>query len=851
MSIVTVPETTLPRISGGILLLVAAIAACFCTPQAFGQTNSAWNGGIGNWSNATDWNPNQVPNNGGGNAYNVTIDTGGDDVVTLDQNATISSLTLGGLSGSSDSNLEEAYEKPENLTVTGSVTVNQTGQLFVGYGSAFSVEGNLTNSGLAGTDYELVDSTPSSLTVTGTFTNNAGASLYIGGVGTTGGVDSVGTLVNNGFLQIGFENTGSTLDLTNQPNGITDVVKGSTIELSGTIKAGANNGLANLASIEGTLDLTNQQSLTLTPSVLTVSNTGNLYLAGTLTSMTVANLTNSGIVGLDSQATLTVTGTFTNQAGATLNLGTPMGSELGTLNASSLSNNGTVNIKRNTTLVITGGVVTNTGTINLSEGTLEIDSNTSLSGKGGKIILSNLSSNVIEGAAGTDILTNVNNTITGSGNIGNGKMGLVNSGVIVASHSVPLTIDVSSSGFDNTGTIQANASDTLIITGAANSFLNFNSTTDTLTGGTYIVVGTLKFDDADIVTNAGNITLSGKSSQILNNVNNDNALANFATNAKGGSFTLVGNQNFTTSGAFSNAGIINVSKGSTFTVGGSSSYTQSAGTTTVSGILAASGGVNVSGGSVFGIGTVTANIDVTGGLLSPGAGSKKAGELGVSGNYAQSGAGAFDVDLGGVTAGTQYDVLNITSTASLGGTLDVDLISGFKPAVGETFDIMDYTSETGTFATLNLPKLTGGDTWSISYNATGVVLTVDGPTAADETASGASAKRVSRAFTGSSPPSAQKPVSMLARATCFAERLIGAASCDTASVTIRSDGPEERAGASMGAGKVHNNIMIATRSISGARGGASQETSASASAMARLYVCAYLPSSVGHAGGCN
>src|SRR5580700_8703863 len=63
----------------------------------------------------------------------------------------------------------------------------------------------------------------------------------------------------------------------------------------------------------------------------------------------------------------------------------------------------------------------------------------------------------------------------------------------------------------------------------------------------------------------------------------------------------------------------------------------------------------------------------------------------VSGTYTQSGAGAFDVDLGGTTAGTQYDVLNITSTATLGGVLNVDLISGFKPAVGETFDIMDYT----------------------------------------------------------------------------------------------------------------------------------------------------------------
>ena len=78
----------------------------------------------------------------------------------------------------------------------------------------------------------------------------------------------------------------------------------------------------------------------------------------------------------------------------------------------------------------------------------------------------------------------------------------------------------------------------------------------------------------------------------------------------------------------------------------------------------------------------------------------------------------------------------LRAPASLGGTLNVDLISGFKPTVGETFDIIDYTSETGTFTTLNLPKLTGGDTWSITYNATDVVLTVDGPDAKNGTASG-------------------------------------------------------------------------------------------------------------------
>lgn len=53
-----------------------------------GTVNSSWNGGTGNWSTSSDWNPNGVPNNGGGNTYNVTIDSGGTDLVSLDQNAT-------------------------------------------------------------------------------------------------------------------------------------------------------------------------------------------------------------------------------------------------------------------------------------------------------------------------------------------------------------------------------------------------------------------------------------------------------------------------------------------------------------------------------------------------------------------------------------------------------------------------------------------------------------------------------------------------------------------------------------------------------------------------------------------
>jgi hypothetical protein len=87
----------------------------------------------------------------------------------------------------------------------------------------------------------------------------------------------------------------------------------------------------------------------------------------------------------------------------------------------------------------------------------------------------------------------------------------------------------------------------------------------------------------------------------------NNALANFATNASAGSFILEGDRNFTTSGAFNNAGKLTISSGSTFTVGGTNSYAQTAGTTTVKGTLsvASQGGVNVSGGSVLATGTIT------------------------------------------------------------------------------------------------------------------------------------------------------------------------------------------------------------------------------------------------------
>jgi hypothetical protein len=870
-------ELRLRNLSRGLIFAGAVIAACLCPTLAFGQTNSSWNGGIGNWSNATDWTPNQVPNNGAGNTYNVTIDSGGADMVTLNQNAMITSLTLGGvLPGGAV--LTEATGEPETLTVTGGVIVNKTGLLDLESGSTLTVSGNLANSGIVGTNYYYDGGAGNTLTVNGTFTNNAGASFELGEAFSSD-VANVGKLVNDGFLQIGTSDNPSacTLNLTNQPNGITDVLQGSTIILFGTLKAGANNGLANLVSIEGTLSLVNEQSLTL--ANLTVA--GSLYIADS--TLTLTNLTNSGTVNVASNTLnnfaneLTVTETVTNQAGgqflvsavanintldnygvvtvdvglysgATLNVagtltnqaGGKLSTNSGDVNVSgALINNGTMDIV-GAPMSVSGGL-TNYGTITMGEYHIVTTSELIIGASSvnlGTITLlgddSHVPNSFITGAMASVVLTN-EKIIEGGGNIGDGSMGLVNSstGKILASSSTPLVIQVSSAGFQNNGAVQVNKGETLTITGAANSFLNFNGSNDSLTGGTYLVTGTLQFDNANIVTNAANITLSGTTS-VIEDQHDNNALANFATNAGAGTFILESDRNFTTSGAFSNAGKVTIASGSTFTVGGTGSYTQTGGTTTVTGALAVTspGAVKVLGGSVFGIGTITGNIDLTGGLLSPGAASKKAGELTVNGTYTQSSAGAFDVDLGGTKAGTQYDVLDITSTATLGGVLNVDLISGFKPTVGETFDIMDYTSETGTFAAVNLPKLAGGDTWGISYNATDVVLTVDGPGAI-------------------TPASTHRPAAILSEATCFAARSLGSESCGNKPAATVTNGGEIHT-ASAGGGAVHNNIMAATHSTSVAGGGGvSHESSASAAGMARLYTCAYLPANVGHTIGCN
>lgn len=113
--------------------------------------------------------------------------------------------------------------------------------------------------------------------------------------------------------------------------------------------------------------------------------------------------------------------------------------------------------------------------------------------------------------------------------------------------------------------------------------------------------------------------------------------------------------------------------------------------------------------------TVIGDLINAGGTLAPG---NSPGVTTLNGDYTQTLAGIFSVELGGLAPG-EYDILNVTGIASLGGTLSVDwydLGGGlFNAALGDSFDILTAETLSGEFDLLTLALLGDGLAWDVSY----------------------------------------------------------------------------------------------------------------------------------------
>jgi hypothetical protein len=98
----------------------------------------------------------------------------------------------------------------------------------------------------------------------------------------------------------------------------------------------------------------------------------------------------------------------------------------------------------------------------------------------------------------------------------------------------------------------------------------------------------------------------------------------------------------------------------------------------------------------------------------------------VTGDYLQSASGNLFVDLGGPAAGA-YSQLNVTGAANLDGTLNIGLTNGYTPSLGDTFNLLNWTSYTGAFAAVNGTNLPGGLVLKGSYQPTGLSLKAGTP----------------------------------------------------------------------------------------------------------------------------
>ena len=169
------------------------------------------------------------------------------------------------------------------------------------------------------------------------------------------------------------------------------------------------------------------------------------------------------------------------------------------------------------------GIINNTGTIALNsvgaETELElIQHGITLQG-GGQLTLSDSAGNAIFGTDPGVTLTNVDNTISGAGQIGEGQMTLVNSGTIIANGTHALIIDTGSNVVINSGTLEATGSGGLIVNSdIANSGLIWAY------GGNITING--------VVTGSGNALISGAATlefAVASSVNVTFAGDNFGT----------------------------------------------------------------------------------------------------------------------------------------------------------------------------------------------------------------------------------------------------------------------------------------------------------------------------------
>ena len=116
-------------------------------------------------------------------------------------------------------------------------------------------------------------------------------------------------------------------------------------------------------------------------------------------------------------------------------------------------------------------------------------------------------------------------------------------------------------------------------------------------------------------------------------------------------------------------------------------------------------------GGTLSVDSFVGNLANTGGILSPG---NSPGTTNITGDYSQDATSTLLIEIEGLLAGTEHDVLNVTGTATLDGILEFDVdYSGLL--LGDSFNILNADVISGTFASITNQQINTDWFWELNY----------------------------------------------------------------------------------------------------------------------------------------
>ena len=723
------------------LLLLWLLA--FSSTITVAQTTWTGAGGTNNWSTAGNWSTGLVPT-----ASNDVIIPGG---FTVDQNVNVSikSLDMQGdavLNKSTNHHLR-TYEPSTigaNATLNWSAGSLRGGSTLINNGTINTADENL---GITDAETTLINNGQLNMAGSGRIYLYAGTTINNSSSGTISFISADASI--RGALLI---NEGSIVtDLPNQTDEV--VIRSGFQNNNGTIQV--DSGVFNLWSEGSTHTLTDGTYNV--ASGATFDWDGNLTIEGTLTGNIEGTLNSRNYIYVNESTTATLS--FTGNE--TLNW--LDGSILG---GGTLENNGTIatadenlGISGSSTTLLNHGelIMAGTGYIYLYASTM-IDNTTSgtitFVSAGASIRGAQL---INEGSIVTDLPNETDEVMIRSGFQNNNGTIQVNSGVFnlwaeANTHTLTDGIYNVASGatFDWDGNITLVGTLTGNIQGTLNSrsYIIVNETTTatlSFTGnetlnwldGSILGGGTLE-NNGIIATDNENLGISQASTMLLNHgqllmegTGNIYIYAGASiNNVASGTISFIADGASIQGTSLINEGLITTDFINGTETGNISASVQNLGVIeAISGTLNFSNALeNMEEGRLSGVATIdipSATNFTNNGIVSPGL---SPGILSIIGDYSSTASSVLEIEINGLNAGIDYDVLEITgNNVVFEGMIDIAL--GFDPEIGDTFTI---ATTTGTITSQNLTSpvtvtANGYDfTFVVSYpNDNAVVLTLD------------------------------------------------------------------------------------------------------------------------------